>query len=537
MIHSSPRPLPRRRLEQLVHGLGLRLGQGAERIAAEIDQLNLEIEQLQRQHEQALVELEQTRRRQRVDTANQWDESRQTCWDEAELRSYRAAADCRRREKSLREEAQRDELAVKQEATGRTTEIQRRYQQAADAANHRLMQTRQQLARLVRGALELQQAADAALAQHSLSIPEGEEAPPMRSPAEAAEAVRQIKLAIETTRGHVQRLQEMPASRFFSSIVWWLMCGLIFVLAALLLVGAAKLSPVWAIPLSVGLTSALVLVSMLGVRPWLRRAAAAEYPKIRGQLAWARRQHDLGLQLAAAEQAAEIKRLTSKRDDRLAQVQGWQLAQLEEINRKLESAIHGLRGKAHEQLQAAEQLETGLRQIDTQFNNRTREESQLADTRKADTVRQFDCQQQALRGRIESRRQAGSLRLSQAAGRALALVQRNRQWSAEHFPAWSFSMPNPCPGRPPSANPGCRWDLWNSGHCYRRQANFLPQWETPLLFSPLRDGYLVVHGDAAALGVRPWLRSLVLRALIPCPAGRRSCVLSILRGWAATSVG
>ena len=90
MIDSSPRPLPQSRLRRLVHGLQLRMGGSLQQTQAEIETLQAQMETDQRDFATQVERLQAEQVQAVDDTTTLWDEEIHACWNEAELRTYRA---------------------------------------------------------------------------------------------------------------------------------------------------------------------------------------------------------------------------------------------------------------------------------------------------------------------------------------------------------------------------------------------------------------------------------------------------------------
>src|SRR5690606_34888199 len=122
---------------------------------------------------------------------------------------------------------------------------------------------------------------------------------------------------------HVHRLEHLPLVQFFASPIWWAICGVVFVTSTTLTQSTAQLGWVLSAAVSAVVTGLVILTALLGVRPWLKRAASAEFPRLQGQLHLAAHYRERGHAIAIAEHETELKGYASKRDQRVSEAKQW----------------------------------------------------------------------------------------------------------------------------------------------------------------------------------------------------------------------
>ncbi|MEO8268494.1 MAG: hypothetical protein ABI557_02165, partial [Aureliella sp.] len=120
-MDSAPRPLSRKRLGLLIHGLQTRFSSRADEMLVEVQRLSQQLNQVEAQHTNELTYFEQQRRSGRETSTNEWDETLGARWDDAEMRSFKAVYDTVSREGVLRRQA-------RQQAEQLTTELKKRVQ-------------------------------------------------------------------------------------------------------------------------------------------------------------------------------------------------------------------------------------------------------------------------------------------------------------------------------------------------------------------------------------------------------------------------
>ncbi len=530
MIDSIPRLLPRKRLEQLVHGLRERYSSSAQKIAEEVEQLSDRIVTLEEDFEDQL-QLAQTRHKQAEETTTtEWDEALHARWDDAELRSYKAVFETSSREGQLRIDARKRSEQITAEAKKRFADIEARFLRAKDIPIKRLHEFRANNLNFLGELLEVEKAADAALAQHSLRVPNVNTAElHLAPPRNSDECIRMLRAAIADAKVHYYRLTNHPLIKFFESLWLWLIALGVFIVTSVG-IGVSGIAPwLFAVLFGAVVTAGLVLVSLLGIRPWLKSIAAAEYPRVKQQVALGRKLHDKGQEFSIAENDAELKRLAKKRDDRFEQATKWRETEINELTKKLASEIQQLHQQAVLQKQAASQ----------QLTDQSISTAQLFTQRMADELAQAEQQSQALSQTLQRSRaelqseidrlsRGGAQRLHAATQKALEIVARSRRWCNQHFPDWKQSewssqswpkgldepiLPLGSIALAPLLPESVRVDV---GH----------RAEAPILFTPLTDGYLTITGDATQPIVQQAVRNLILRALTTLPAGRTQvCVI------------
>lgn len=523
MIQTDPRLLPRKRLEQLVAGLQVRMSSSSQQMAAELEKLKTNIKELEVQHEQELLKLEQDSKIHSDEVHTHWDEDINRCWDDAETRTFKAIFETKAREKAIITTARNDTEQVNNEAKNRVNEIEKRYAHAVETTGHKLDQFRQQLETVRRMIDKLQMDGQAALDKHSLHVPDkidSRQADPSR---DSQQALEQSKVAVVAAQQHVKRLENLPLSNLSGSIWWWLVC--------LVVLGAGIGIPMFIgqplmISLVIGASAVtfVVLAAMLGVRPWLKKGAAAEYPKLRGLLELAGKYLKTCHELSVSETDAEINRLGQKRGERLDSLTAWHETQVNEIKTKADATLAALRAKAQEEKEiAASRLATGLEETNEQFQIRLDRDQIVAMNARQMASSRLSTAKADLEAQIEQLLRGGAHRLQVSTQKAIQLVQRNTSWCNQNFPNWS-QLENPQIEWPSLAsNPNLPLGTLDVNNCVKTDPSgglVLERMQTPVLFSPLQDGYLVIKADPSSLAVKDLVRSLLVRALTTLPSGK-----------------
>jgi DNA segregation ATPase FtsK/SpoIIIE, S-DNA-T family len=530
MIDTVPKLLQRRRLEQLVHGLRMRCSSSAQKMANEVDELSDRIIALQREYDEKFTLLESEQKATEESLITEWDQSQHSRWDDAELRSFKAVFETSTREGQMRIEARKRSEQITTEAKKRIADIENRFLRAKDIPIRRLHEFRASNLNFLGELIEVENAADAALAQHSLQVPRVELSElHFEQPKSSDDCLRQLRAAIADAKVHYDRLTNHPLIKFFESVWLWLIAFAAFLLTTLI-IGLGGLAP-WLFAALIGavVTVALVLISLLGIRPWLKNIAAAEYPRVKMQVDHGRRLHDQGLEFAVAENDAELRRLAKKRDDRFEQAAKWREAQIAELTKQVSLEIQQL------QHQAVQEKQTASMQLTEQCAATARMYEQRLDHHR-DSVAQhrqalkqtFQDSRMQLQTAFDRLSRGGAMRLHAATQKALQIVARSRRWCSQHFPEWSqmewssSSWPEaldepllPLGSVPiaPLLPESVRVDAGN-------------HLDAPLLFAPLTDGYLTITGEATQPLVQQTVRNLILRALTTLPAGRTQvCVI------------
>lgn len=530
MIDSTPKALAHQRLGQLVHGLRERMNSSAQKMAEEIDQLALQIRQREDEHADQERELAEQQNEAEQICLTDWDESLNARWDDAELRSFKAVFDTATKEGQLRTEARKriDQATV--EVKKRIADIDARFMKAKDVPIKFLHEYRAANLNMIGELLEVEQAADAALAQHSLRAPvDSGPAPHYAEPHSSKEALSNLRAAINDAKVHYDRLTNHPLIRFIESF-WFYAIGLLLAGLVTATLGLTQVLP-WLFAALAGFVTAVIafIVAYIGVRPWLKGVAAAEYPRVKNQVQHGRHLHHAGNELAVRENDEELKRLAQKRDERHQQAIQWRESQINEISHKLQEEIAQLRVFADQQKHSAStQLTTQRDATNQQFQKRMREEQEAASNRVAQLRGALETYRTSQQSEIERLSRGGAMRLHAATQKALRFIARSRRWCQRHFPEWSQknwsaeSWPEPLE-EPILPIGNIRIDELVPAAA-RLDAG--PQVEAPILFAPLADEYLTITGDPYSPMMQEVVRNLILRALTTLPPGRTQiCVI------------
>ncbi len=531
MIDSSPRPLPRHRLERLIRGLKTRFSTSARKLSEEAADVGRQLSELEADYSRKRTEQQAGQEEALAASTTAWDEALHGRWDDAEMRSFKAVFETAEMEVNLRRQAKKSIETATAEAKKRIAEIERRFMHSKDVPIKRLNDFRATSLALLEELQQADGAADAALLQRSLRAPQVELGS-LQLPAcsTSSAALEQLQASVSAARQHIERLANHPAARFLGSATWWLICAVFFglVLSGLYFSGLQTMAG--AALAATGATVVLILISLVGIHPWLKRSAMAEYPKLKTQVAIGQQLAERGLQLAIEENDAELKRLASKRDQRFEQAKQWRDKQVTEITSKLDADYEALREKAaHEKQLASDYLSSSLQTTNAEFENRLLEERQRA----LQLLHALDVQRNAYREQLESQvasiQHGGHLRLQIASEKALKIIARSRRWCDAHFPDWD-SMQN-------SEN---AWPEVLSAPVLPLGSVAMPEGmlasppvdaepeslQAPLLFAPISDGYLTITGDPNSPAIAMFVRNLIMRSLTTLAAGKTQvCVI------------
>ncbi len=530
MLETAPRPLPRQRLERLLHGLQQRMSRGAQRVSAEIELLREQAKAAERKQAEARELMLTDFARRLEDGTTQWDEMLHSRWSDAELRSFKAVFETADREGDARREAKKMIEYTTVEAKKRIADIEKRFLRAKDVPIKRLNNFRAATTTAREEIASVEAATEAALAQRSLRIPNVEMAPiPWDTPANSNAAFEQLKESNAHARQLCHRLAEQPLSKFLESGWWWGLCLLVFVAVSCVLYFSQVLL-IWSLTVGLVVTVLFVLGGIVGIHPWLKRTARAEVPKIRSQLVHCLRLADAGQQLAIEENDLALKRLAAKRDERALQAKQWYDTQIQEISKQLESKLQQLRAHAYEQKRlASDYLTTSMADTNRQYENRMELERQQHVEALRALQAGLDEQAASLNAQINGLSQGGALRLQAGTQKAIQIFSRSRRWCHAHFPLWEQLQAElqhwPEPLQAPILPVGTVSIDSLVPSALKRDAG-QTQLVAPLLFSPLQDEYLTITGDPTQPSIQQLIRNLVMRSLTSLPAGKTQvCVI------------
>ncbi len=530
MIDSSPRPLPRQRLERLVHGLQQRLSSGALKMSEELTALQEKVRQAENEHARTRDVIETQFTRQLNDKTTEWDEALHSRWNDAELRAFKAVFETADREGAARREAKKMIEFTTSEVKKRIADIEQRFLRAKDVPLKRLNNYRTAMATANEEIANIYATTDTALAQRGLRIATSEKLEfAWKAPAGSDAALEQLREAITQAKHLSHRLVNQPLSKFFESIWWWGSCLLVFLMVAAVLTLTDTLPLLWALLAGLGTTVVVVLGGIIGFHPWLKRAARAEVPKVQSQLALCHRLVEVGQKLAIEENDEELKRLAAKRDERFAQAKEWRDAQVKEITKQLEVNLQQLRVHAAEQKRlASEYLESSIQETDRHFERTLDSEQQQHAQLLNNKQIELEELKAGLNSEINALSRGGTLRLQVATQKALQTFSRSHRWCQLHFPAWEHLQANQqwpehlCdPVLPVGA---ISIDAVLPKHV--RMDAGMSQLAAPLLFSPLEDEYLTITGNPSQPAIQQLIRNLVMRSLTTLPPGKTQvCVI------------
>ncbi len=549
MIHTSPRKLPRSRLEQLIHGLRQRLTSSTQKMADQIVELGGRMKELEDVYQYKLSQSASERQNQQSQTTHEWDELLHAQWDDAELSAFKAVHETSSREGMLRAEARKSCEVVNAEAKKRQSDIEARFLRAKDVPIKRLHEFRANNLNFLGELLDIEAASDTALAQLSLSAPKIQ-LPPIEThrPTTSDDALRLLRAMIADAKVHYQRLTHHPLVKFFESVWIWLIGLMAFVAISATAHFIANLPLLVALLSGTVATIVLLIISLVGIRPWLKRVAALEYPRIKQLVDKGRGLHDIGNELAVTENDNELKRLAKKRDDRFQQANQWRENELHAITAKLEEDLEKLRREAERQKHlASTMLTTNSESTRVRFTEKLSQELEQARERDAALRRALAESSDALQAEIDRLSRGGALRMRSATQKAVQTIIRSQQWCNTHFAKWSSPMWNAGEFPEPLAEPILqvgKLPVLENLPAEARDAVSLALSSTrnpsddntaidlqttgdaPVLFVPLQDYYLTITGDPSSPIVQQTVRNLILRGLTTLPAGRTQvCVI------------
>ncbi len=530
-MDDSPKPLLRPRLERLVRGLQSRFSSSAQAIVSEVERLAERLVQLDARHVEALTDREQARRGQREATTSEWDELLLARWDDAEMRSFKAVHDTASRQGIMRRTARKNAEQLTSELKKRAADLEKAFLRAKDAPIKRLNRFRTELEGLSDQLRAIEQTTESLLVQRSVSLPVVEaDTLVYTRPKHSEEALQALQLAIADSRTASDRLSNHPTAKFFESPTWWAVCGLVFVLVAtgLGLSGAVN----WLVATLVGavVMVSVLLLSLVGLRPWFKKLAAAEYPKYQRSVRIGRQLTDDANRLAIAENDSELKRLATLRDRQFEQAKQARDQAAVQLTEKLERDLAQLSAAAATEKQlAAEQLTQAVTDCDSTYSLRLQQEWQQFIEHRDDLTVTLQSARQELTANMDRLQRGGEQRQRSASNKAMQIVGRSQRWCQQFFPPWeqlqTSEEPWPATMQRPILSLG-DLPLANLLPKSDRRSAATIQLNAPLLFSPLDDRYLTLSVDPNTPCAADLIRNVVMRALTTLPAGRTQvCVI------------
>lgn len=526
MLDSAPKPLPRKRLERIIRGLGVRTTSSAQQMAQQIVSLKEELQTLEQKHT-ADIQVRSTKLRGlRQRSTTDWDVAIHQAWDAAEGTTYAAVYETAAQDKSLNKAAKAETDKTLAEATRRSTETEERFQKAKEKPLRQQRAFRDQIQALSNNLVELVNKAESALNQRSLRVPQFELepiAPPQAT--SARDAFVEVQNSVGAARKHCERLTDHPLAKFVESSWWWMFNMLVFfgITAGTLLTGALDLVP--AIVTGSVVSISLLVLGVLGVRPWLKRVARAEYPMLQQHKSIGAVRAEYAQKLMSSEVNDEIQRLESARDKQLTQIQDWRTSRLAEIQNNLVAKLKKLHDNAAMlKASASEGLTSGLVETNHRFGQQQDAHDRQAESQLANLSKQLESDQRRVAEHIEQLEVGGARRLAIATKKAAQVVGRSRQWCNQQFPRWDELASNeqwPATLARPLIPLG---DLSLDGLLPSGTA--ASEAAAPLLYSPLDDGYLTITGEPGQTGLNELVRNIVLRAMAHLPHGKTEiCVI------------
>ena len=150
---------------------------------------------------------------------------------------------------------------------------------------------------------------------------------------------------------------------------------------------------------------------------------------VKQQVAHGRVLHELGAELATAENDAELKRLANKRDGRYQQAENWRVTELSDLSQRLAEDLEKLRLHAEQQkLAASTQLTSERDSIAQKFTQQLEHLSQQAFQREQHATQTAAQRRNDFLAQMDRLNRGGALRLRTATQKAIQSVARSRRW-------------------------------------------------------------------------------------------------------------
>lgn len=531
MINATPQPLPQNRLTKLVRGLRQRMSSSIQQMADEVSSLNDELQVIEGKHEHNVQNLTHEFQLRRDDSITEWDEALNANWDESESMAYRAVFDTAKRESQLAAEAKAQIHATGEEAKKRHSKAEQKFLKDKEVPLARLKAFRQANSRLRNEANELSNNASQALSQHGIRQPKFE----LESKFEFADGgskqtIEQFQSSIATAKNHFERLAHNRLATFLESAWWWMFCGLVLLGTAAGLTISSMYPLLTSVLIGCGATAVLLVGGLIGVRPWLKRIAATEYPKLMQQIEQGNQLYQKGEELAISENDSALKRLANEREKQVEVIKKWRLDRIGTLQEELDASVTELHARAKSlKDRASRELTDNSASTNSQFETRLHKERHEADEAIAKVKQQMSSKRVSISNRIDELELGGAHRLELATKKAVTLVTRSEQWCVQHFPNWQrlasdlslWPETMEAPVMPIGELP--MNELLPEKVCASSDKE---QITAPLLFSPISDGYLTIEADPNLPATAQLVRNLLMRALTTLPQGKTQvCVI------------
>jgi DNA segregation ATPase FtsK/SpoIIIE, S-DNA-T family len=528
--------LSRPRLEKLLLGVLERQRSSAVLNQQQTAQLDQRLRELQSRHESERQELVGSGEQLKLAMITQWDEERCGAWDAAEVGAFRCASTARAGELNSRKNAKASQLRVSQEFGSKTAELEKRLQNQLDANNQKWSVLHQGFVKTIQSASEIRLGADLALAKLSLTAPTQRVDLPKEPQESADQALKGAEACIGNARRCLEQLNSMPLGNLFSSVLWWLLCLSLLAAATLILVLVAGWSPVVSFSTAAGITCAMVLIVMLGIKPWLKRTAETLCPQLQGQLQLAEHYCQMGEELATKERDIQQQRLQKASLVRRRELEDWRQSELDGIEARLHAELEAYWSEARtEGKRADEDLQHAMADIDRNYESTVRQKVDQSARQIVELDARYSQLQRELEDQMRKTCLDASTRLSRGESTLQRRIQAAASWYQEQFRTWRLLAeekeawpvrlePTVLPiGLVGPAN------LRSEEEEESFSASFVAQPEIPKIpffFSTLEDGYLVIHADPKRKLIQQLVRTILLRALTTLPAGKTQvCVV------------
>lgn len=521
MVNSTPKPLVRGRLEQIIRGLRIRSESSAQDMERQVGVLTQQMESVAQQHGLQSEEFAQQSREQRKATITAWDEALCSAWDQREGATHRAIVEARGKEAKLRKRAEDELKTAQSEKQRRTTTADQLLETEKRKPNGRLANYRKVLRSHLESVAGLVGEAEESIQQRSLRVPKaGSDDATYEASANSKEALERCVATVEAAKAHCKRLTNQPLATFVESGWWWGIVLLFFAGLTAALIYAFAMPPLQSVIAGAVSSAALLLLGILCVRPLLTRVAKTEYPALLHCRTLLKRQSEHALLVCEQEVGTEIGRLETEHADSVAKIQAWTKNRIEEVQAALTGGIKTLRDKCEKtKAEMSHGLTEDLSSTENGFETRQAKEDAGWQTRIQAATDELEREQQSCQDRIQELQDGGATRLKIATEKASDLVSRSEAWCDANFVDWNVLANEPS-NWPILSRPCVPLGKLIPGDEPVEVAAVKEAESATLLFSPIEDKYLTITGSLSQESTTDLVRAIVLRFLATLPQGR-----------------
>ncbi|HBE71749.1 MAG TPA: hypothetical protein DDW52_26700, partial [Planctomycetaceae bacterium] len=531
MISSNPKPLVRTRLERLLRGLDARSSSSARELGEQVDTLQSELAERQVRYEQHCATLAEQARQQTRQTLTAWDNQIHGAWDACEKQAYEAIVDTKYNVEQLSRQAAKQRTDCETQATDRRASSESTFNRERQIVQDNRSRFHTHLDAQIEGIAGLVARSRERLQQRNIRPPVSDGFVP--APAAATSSRQALQELVDTAnvaKAHCDRIVNQPLAKFIESGWWWLVTLAVFGIVAGASWWFGFFGPIYSVFLGAGCSAVLMVGGLLVAGPWLRRVAKKEFPSLLNSATQAEEQAIHAKQLLQREVDSQLESLQNEHDDRMAKVQQWRVARLEEIEGTLQGEVKRLE---QECASIKEEMRADLDKSSTDLNAAF--EAQAADEELAsqkaleasnDENERF---KREIADRIVALQEGGAQRLLTGTEKAALLVARNQQWCDTQFLDWGSFMDDPAAGLRRLSSPYApigKLDTPTDPDPSALANNLRIARDATLLFSALEDSYLTMTGDLSHASMKDQVRNVVLRLLSTLPPARTQvCVV------------